>query len=488
LISTRNLSLLLIGLITLSGVVVFIAVQTISPGSTSLTPHLAQLIFGLMIALSITLTLYVWRSYKKSVNCILDQLRQFEKTNQIGMIMVESNDELAELVTAINRHLTNVKFEFEKWHTQQKELQIQVSVAETEKCQAEAVICSISDSVIVTDQNAELVLANKSAQDLFEFSLDLNYRLPINQVIKIPEIVRSIQHVQEDKDDHSALILEYTHPQTDKLLSLKMSTCRVYNSQRQPIGVVAVIQDITTEQEISKMKDDIISSVSHELKTPLASIRAYAEMLADDEADNHEQWHDFCDIIQNQALHLNHMIDDVLNISRIEANAVKVFKQPINLNKLIDDVSTVIGPQAKEKNVKLAKMVGRSTPVINADHDMIYQAVLNLLSNAVKYSHPGGEVMIRCWRDSESSTVIEIKDYGIGIPDDELENVFQKFYRVPDNNKSGTGLGLHLVRQVIEIVHKGRVRVESKLGQGSTFTIYLPQDMSVQIKATDMSQ
>lgn len=483
-LSTRNLSLSLIGLITLGGTAVFIATQIILPGSKSFTPHLAQIAFGLMIALSITLTLYIWATHTNSISSILDQLHQFEKTNQIGMIMVENDNELAGLVTAINRYLTKVKFESEKQNIQQKELKIQAGVAETEKCQAEAIIFSISDSVIVTDQNADLVMANKVAQDLFDFSLDLNYRLPIQQIIKHNEIVNLIQTVRQGSDDYATLILKHTHPQTNKTLTLKMSACRVYSSLQQPIGVVAVIRDITIEQEISKMKDDIVSSISHELKTPLASIRAYAEMLADDEADNKEQWHSFCDIIQNQALRLNHLIDDVLNISRIEANAVKVFKQPINLNDLIDDVNSVMQPQAKEKNVNLVKITDLATPVINADRDMIFQALLNLVSNAVKYSDSNSRVTVRCYHDSESSLAIEVKDQGIGIPDDELENVFQKFYRVSSDNKSGTGLGLHLVRQVIETVHNGRVSIESKLGQGTTFTIHLPKETNIQIEGT----
>lgn len=232
-------------------------------------------------------------------------------------------------------------------------------------------------------------------------------------------------------------------------------------------GVVAVLHDITREKEISQM-NDFVSHVSHELKTPLASIMAYSEMLVDGEANDEETEDDFCSVIQNQAQRLNRLIEEILNISRIESGLIKVNKESVNLALVIEEQLKMIKSYAEEKNIKIIEPKTKDLIVfgqVYADKDMLSQVIVNLLSNAVKYTPSGGSVKIDSQIDDVGKIArVTVTDTGVGIPEEDISNVFDKFFRVEANKNvaKGTGLGLNLVKQIVEKVHGGKVFVTNK--------------------------
>jgi two-component system phosphate regulon sensor histidine kinase PhoR len=225
------------------------------------------------------------------------------------------------------------------------------------------------------------------------------------------------------------------------------------------------------------MKNDFVSHVSHELKTPLASITAYSEMLVDGEANDERTRKEFYSVIQNQARRLSRLIEDILNTSRIESGLIKVNKEVLSLTMLIEDQLQMIKGCAEEKNIEIIGQKPIVFDQVYVDRDMMSQVIINLLSNAVKYTQSGGTVRILTEVDEAASSArVIVTDTGVGIPEDDIEHVFDKFYRVDANKKhaEGTGLGLNLVKQMVETVHGGRVFVKSKVGEGSTFGFELP--------------
>jgi len=225
------------------------------------------------------------------------------------------------------------------------------------------------------------------------------------------------------------------------------------------------------------MKSDFVSHVSHELKTPLASINAYAEMLVDGEAQDPEMLKQFCTVIQTQAQRLNRLIEDILNISRIESGLTKINKEPLSLAILIRDAAMMIDSYARQKNITVNVQAPIICDQVYADKDMIAQVIANLLSNAVKYTPAGGTVKIGIEVNEADQIVrVTVSDTGVGIPAGDLEHVFDKFYRVEANKEcaKGTGLGLNLVKQIVEKVHGGKVFVTSTPGEGSTFGFDMP--------------
>jgi two-component system phosphate regulon sensor histidine kinase PhoR len=200
-------------------------------------------------------------------------------------------------------------------------------------------------------------------------------------------------------------------------------------------------------------------------------------MLCDGEVEDEETKKEFYSVIQNQAKRLSRLIEDILNISRIESGLIKVDKEPASLTMLIEEQLGMIKSYAEEKNIEVSGQRPIVFDQVLVNKDMISQVIVNLLSNAVKYTPSGGAVKIETEVDEHTKLVrVSVTDTGVGIPEDEVEHVFDKFYRVRANEKhaKGTGLGLNLVKQIIEKVHKGRVFVKSKVGAGSTFSFELP--------------
>ena len=238
-----------------------------------------------------------------------------------------------------------------------------------------------------------------------------------------------------------------------------------------------MLHDITREKQVQQMKNDFVSHVSHELKAPLASISAYSEMLVDGEADDERTRKEFYSVIQSQAKRLNRLIEDILNISRIESGLIKVEKRPVSLTILIEEQLQMIKSAANEKNIEIIGQKPIVFDQVYADKDMISQVIVNLLSNAIKYTPSGGSVKVETAVDEIAGTAqVSVTDTGVGIPENEIEHIFDKFYRVGANEScaKGTGLGLNLVKQIIEKVHNGRMFVSSKPGVGSTFGFELP--------------
>jgi two-component system phosphate regulon sensor histidine kinase PhoR len=242
-------------------------------------------------------------------------------------------------------------------------------------------------------------------------------------------------------------------------------------------GVAAVLHDVTREKEIAQMKTDFVSSVSHELRTPLASIKAYVEMLVDDEAEDEKTRREFYQIMAGEADRLSRLIENILNISRIESGVVRIVREPISLGEAAKDVLEVVQPQARAKNVEVISRLAPTQRQVVADKDMIYQAILNLVGNALKYTAQGGTVTVSTGVDERRGVAVcEISDTGVGIPPEDLPYIFDKFHRVEGHVRiaKGTGLGLTLVKHIIETAHEGKLSVTSEAGKGSTFAFELP--------------
>lgn len=381
------------------------------------------------------------------------------------------------LSEAINECVGSYAQHIAQLEKQIEDLKIQIQLSQGQGKNTEAIIYSIRDAVIVVDEFDKLLMANEAAGKLFNFDFAGSRHKPISELVDADksEFVDILRHSRQSKARATRKEIEFLKDGEPKTYDCIISC--VYDQSQQVCGVVAVLHDITREKQIQQMKNDFVSHVSHELKTPLASVTAYSEMLADGEANDEQTVKEFCSVIQSQAKRLNRLIEDILNISRIESGLIKVEKKPISLTILIEEQLQMIKGYAEEKNIEVIRQKPIVFDQVNADKDMISQVIVNLLSNAVKYTPAGGKVKIETEVDETASLVrVSITDTGVGIPEDEVEHVFDKFYRVGANKKQakGTGLGLNLVKQIVEKVHDGRVFVRSKVNAGSTFGFELP--------------
>jgi two-component system phosphate regulon sensor histidine kinase PhoR len=414
-------------------------------------------------------------SFRRNCRVLIEAIHRMTTQGTLHLLNTDSH-EIRPLVTAVNEMVEAAEVCMSEAVLKMKELEIQLKVATSERQHAQAIIYSISDAVLVTDTFDELVLANESAARTFQFDLDHSRRAPVDQIVRDEKLVELIRDMRQSNSKSGRRIIEHKIKGPGEERIFKVTLSAVADNNDAPAGVVAVLHDMTREKEVAELKNDFVSSVSHELRTPLASIKAYVEMLIDGEADDEKTTREFYEVIQNEANRLSRLIDNILNISRIESGLVQINKQPQSLTIILKEALEVIAPQARMKGINLVEQL---TPVFyqtSADRDMLYQAVLNLLSNAVKYTPERGTITVQTAVDEAKRKVIaRISDTGVGIPPKDLPFVFDKFYRAEANNHmaKGTGLGLSLVKHIIETVHRGRIFVESHVGKGSCFGFQL---------------
>jgi signal transduction histidine kinase len=241
-----------------------------------------------------------------------------------------------------------------------------------------------------------------------------------------------------------------------------------------PIGIVASLSDVTRQHELAQTRNDTMTLVSHEMRTPLTAIQGMTELLAHYEIEPARR-REMALAINEEVKRLARMIGDYLDIARLETGRTQLRRAPLRIDSLVERSLLLFEPLAQEKQIRLVRDFPESVPAILGDADLLPRVFSNLISNAVKYSPADTEITVSIRHQSEA-IAITITDQGYGIPPADLERIFEKFYRVPrieDADVPGTGLGLSFVREIVEL-HGGSVVVQSVPGAGSAFTVRLP--------------
>jgi len=339
-----------------------------------------------------------------------------------------------------------------------------------ERNKVTAILTSMNDGVIAIDRSGCILLINPAVERMFNVTSEEIVGKSLIEVVRNYDLEKLLQR---------ALLIKESFAQELQMFAPDPKTFRVstapLTNESGVVGVVAVLRDITAFREVERMKTDFVANVSHELKTPLTSIKGFVETLLDGAPDDPATAKRFLEIINDETDRLNRLINDLLSLSKIEAKQLEIHKVPVEPGRLISNSVSILSPQAGEKHQHLVVDIKEPLPVIEADEDMIGQLVINLVDNAVKYTPEGGRIEVKV-EGSNGELKVTIADTGIGIPRDSLPRLFERFYRVDkarSREMGGTGLGLAIVKHILE-VHGGRIDVASQVGQGSTFTFYLP--------------
>ena len=366
-----------------------------------------------------------------------------------------------------------------------RQVEIRCSVSEAEQRQTEAVLHALRDAVLVTNAFGDIVVANEAAGQILDFDPAQAIHRPLEEFVRDKRFCQLVSDTAETANFAERRHIEHEISVTVKEGGKSRIEPRVFDvtiaciedHKHEVAGVVTILHDLTRVREISQLKSDFVSKASHELRTPLASIRAYVEMLVDGEADDEDARREFYLIMQNETDRLGRLIDNMLNISRIEAGIVQIERENVDFKSLIDRAVNTLEPQAREKKISLLTKLSEVDLTVEGDGDMLHQVVLNLVSNAIKYTPDGGRITISA--DSDNLTrciVFSVSDTGLGIPPDAMDRIFEKFYRIENYKRvaKGTGLGLSLCKHIVETLHHGQIGVESELGLGSRFWVLIP--------------
>lgn len=346
-----------------------------------------------------------------------------------------------------------------------------------ERNKLEAVLMSIANGVVVCDNNDNVVLTNNHAHKL----LELDEKQPLN--IKIQNYVDTEGNycfkdkIEEFKDTPLEVMankpLEFTI-QVDKRV-IKSIISPMFTRNKDYVGYIIVLIDMTKEAEIDAMRSTFISNVSHELRTPVTVLRSYIDTLYNygNEFDYDTQ-KEFIGTINQEIIRLNGMVNDILDFSRMEANA-QMEKSLNSIYEVVDNCTNQVQALTKERNLKISVTKEDGIPEFMFNYAGIERALTNLLSNAIKYSPDNGEIKVNLTKTGNNAE-ITVTDQGCGIAPENQKKIFDRFFRVENNIHTikGTGLGLHLVKQTVEKYHNGKVFVQSDIGKGSTFGIVLP--------------
>lgn len=386
----------------------------------------------------------------------------------------DDSDSIKPIWNAVEQQTRDIQTRLDFVLSEHEQMSLELSLAAAQKRQLANILDALVPPLIAVDAFGQLFYANPAAATLFQFDRAAALRKPLAEIITDKRLLTMLQQAREADARAGRRRVELDINEHGYALNITPYSAETESTRH---GIVAVLRDITRDREAARHKSEFVAHAAHELRTPLSAIRAYVEMLVDGEATDEKTRAEYYEIIQASADRLGRMINNILDISRIEAGTVRVNKEPVAVSMIVKEAADTMRPQAEKKKINLTEELAPVVERILADKDLIQQAILNLLSNAIKYTPDAGSVHIRMVAcDDGRRMKIEVSDSGAGIPKEDLPRMFEKFFRVEANKSlaSGTGLGLNLVKQIVEAVHGGEISVTSEVGKGSSFAITLP--------------
>lgn len=365
-----------------------------------------------------------------------------------NQLKVTSRDEIGELTLAFNKMNDNIKDTITEL-THEKNLR-------------ETVFSSLSNGIMYFNTSAELVYSNERGRSYYEL---------FQQSEEAFEYFKSlIIEVSESDGNHlERLDIEDMH------LQLAMSPVKSLEEQN---GVTVLIRDITDEYNTEKMRTDFISSVSHELKTPMVMLSGYSEALLDDIVTEPEEVKEMVSIIKDESDRMNKLVSELLIIARMDSDDVLYDIKPQNFTMLLHELHQRFDYKLKDNSIELNINAGNGTVTFPFDYDKLNQVFTNLIDNAIRYTKAGDVITINVAEEDEDCVTIEVSDTGTGIKRENIKHIFERFYKVDEartRGKHGTGLGLYIVSNIIK-KHSGTITADSIFGEGTTFTIKLPKE------------
>jgi two-component system, OmpR family, phosphate regulon sensor histidine kinase PhoR len=418
--------------------------------------HITRTVILATLIISIVAVLAAWL-ITRSMTRPIRELTAASKSISTGQlrqkITVSTRDEIGRLAQAFNDMSSSLK--------------AHVDSISTEKTKLALVLGNMADGIILTDAAGSIILANQASGKLFGFK----------------EIEAAGKYLIEVVRDHEPdeILKQCLASGNEQTTQFESGITRRYirtiaiplGNRGRSSGVLLLFQDLTELRNLQTMRREMVGNISHELRTPIAGIKAMVETLVDGAINDNEAARDFLTRIQNEIERLSQIVSEVTQLSRIESGQVELKIESLDLNKLINDVIVEMQPLAERKQVDLLERFSPDLPPVPADKDRIRQTIINLVHNAIKFNRTGGKVTVSTVYDANWVT-INVTDTGIGIFKDDLPHVFERFYKADKaRTGGGSGLGLAIAKHTVQ-AHGGQISAQSEAGKGSTFTFSLP--------------
>ncbi|WLR50185.1 ATP-binding protein [Bacillus tianshenii] len=410
---------------------------------------------GLAFVIILMLGIRITRQYAKPIEDATRVANELAKGNYRARTYEDRAEETGMLSQSINILARN--------------LQQMTAAQEMQNDRLRTLIENMGSGLILIDSKGYIILVNKFIKRFFHINpKDLLYKL-YHEALPHQEVIRVVEEVfmterQVRKQLHLAIKIERRH--------FEVYGAPIIGENEEWKGIVLVFHDITELKRLEQMRKDFVANVSHELKTPMTSIRGFSETLLDGAMEDPELREYFINIILKESGRLQNIIKDLLDLSKVEQEGFQLNLQQVDLQSVVEDIELILRHKAEEKEIDLQLDLPEEPCLVEGDAHRIKQIFINLINNALSYTHAGGSVTVSVGKRGKYCSV-SVADTGIGMKEEQIPRIFERFYRVDKDrsrNSGGTGLGLAIVKHLVE-AHKGKIEVQSELGKGTVFTV-----------------
>jgi len=414
--------------------------------------------------------LLLWRSVRGTLDPITQassQLSGILEKEDPPPLHLDDGEKIAGLVDSINKLIVAAK----EARQSSAEFEFANKVLLRERSRISNALDALGDGVLAVGLDERVIFANRAAQQFLNLSPEEVTGKPVLECVKDPELVSLLAQAGEKAGGAGdRMELSLNDEASSSVFSVNVNT--VADSNKEVTGKCVIFRDVTDLKRAEQSQEDFVNSVAHELRTPLTSIKAFVELLIDGEASDGEAQREFYNTIYEETDRLNRLINNLLNISKMEAGGLVMHRTPTRLKKLIEDSLGVVESQIAKKGIQLNVDLADRLPALEVDKDMVNVVLVNILGNAVKYTPEDGRISISS-TSTPDEVLVHVSDTGVGVAEEDLPRIFDKFYRCTTQSSSGvtgSGLGLCIARQIMRL-HGGDIRVSSRLGEGAQFTI-----------------
>lgn len=428
----------------------------IAPLSATLNTFRGIIYWGLLMAILLTsiLAFFLSRTLSRPLIKMNQVALSLAKGDYNQRVTVKSGDEIGILGASLN--------------FLSEQLKKNISELSYEKEKIENILIGMSDGVITFDTAGKIILFNPQAEYLLDNCGDVKKNKVLKQCPYLTQLHLLYQRVLETGD-----IIEGEVNVKGKIVSAKLSPLFDVTS-KDLIGVVTVLQDVTKERKLEEMRREFVANVSHELRTPISLIQGYSEAVMDDVAESPAQRNSFLKIIMEEANRLKRLVEELLELSRLQSGTISLEKEWLDVADVIEKVKDKFQTSFKQNDIDFRVEIGPDATSLWVDSFRLEQVLINLISNAIRYA-PRGVILVTT-RKVENGIELSVNDTGRGIPEEDLPFIFERFYRADksrNRESGGTGIGLAIVKNIVD-AHHGKITVMSKDAEGTTFTIVFP--------------
>lgn len=406
------------------------------------------------LAITVLLGSLLARTITDPIKEVITKAEKLAKGEFEHIVTVKSNDEVGQLTGMFNYLSDRLKNTLEE--------------TESEKNKLDTILTNMTDGIIAVSSSGRIIHTNPAIYDIFHISQEDMVDKNFDDIAK--ELGWGITHQDLFNNNEKANNILAIND-----LIIKTNVVLFGNEKNETIGAIIVLQDVTEQEKLDRMRKEFVANVSHELRTPLTTIKSYTETLLDGAMENKEYTINFLNVIHSESERMTRLVKDLLQLSKLDYDNIQWNMKEMNIHKIVSECVYKMSISAKQKKQTLEFHADEDIPEIKGDKDRIEQVVINILSNAIKYTPEKGRIEVSLTKE-DKNILIKVADNGIGIPKEDLPRLFERFYRV-DKARSrmlgGTGLGLSIARQIVE-AHRGTIKIQSEYGQGTQVFISLP--------------